>query len=87
MMKTFILSAAMVLMIAHPAFAKPMVLKGAAADAFIAKHFPDAEIPGDVSGKFTYVHDHRNIVGRAKCSVPAMGARSDGAVSECTVWC
>jgi hypothetical protein len=68
-----------------PAQAKTVHLKGAKADAFIAKHFPNAVIPGDVDGKFTYkTYGHKHI-GRAHCHVPAMGERSNGVVSSCTV--
>ena len=52
-----------------------MTLTGKAAEAFIAKSFPNAYIPGDVSGAFHYDRDGRKGVGHAKCSVPAMGAR------------
>jgi len=55
---------------------------GAKADAFIAKYLPNASIPGPINQAFTYDH-HRH--GWASCNVPAMGARSDGAVSECYV--
>jgi hypothetical protein len=68
------------------AFTQPVVLKGHSADAFISTHFPNAVIPGDVTGKFAYDRHGRKRVGHAKCNVPAMGARSDGAVSTCTVW-
>ena len=85
-MKRAILLTAALIAIAHPALAHPVRLKGGVADAFIAKNFPNAEIPGDVSGAFTYVRHGRKHVGHAKCNVPAMGARSDGAVSTCTVW-
>lgn len=86
MVKTLLVPAATLLAIAQPASAHPVPLKGAAADAFIARNFPNAEIPGEVSGKFTWVRHGYQHVGRAKCFVPAMGARSDGAVSTCTVW-
>lgn len=85
-MKAAIFSFAMVLLVAHPAFAGPGILKGRAADKFIAKHFPNADIPGPVSGAFAYVKRGRRATGHAKCFVPAMGARSEGAVSTCSVW-
>jgi hypothetical protein len=70
---------------ASPAYARTVHLRGDEADAFITKNFPDAEIPGEVKGKFTYIEHGRRRVGHAKCYVPAMGGRSDGAVSTCTV--
>ena len=85
-MKRALLFAAGFVAMAGPALAHPVTLRRGAADAFIAKSFPNAEIPGDVSGAFTYVRHGGTHVGHAKCNVPAMGARSDGAVSTCTVW-
>ncbi len=85
-MKTAFLFAAALLAMAQPALARPVTLKGAAADAFIAKYFPNAYIPGEVDGPFTAIRHGRKHVGHAKCNVPAMGARSDGAVSTCAVW-
>jgi hypothetical protein len=65
---------------------RPAILKGKAAEDFIAKYFPKADIPGPVNGRFRYyAHGHIHV-GHANCDVPAMGARSDGAVSTCTVW-
>ena len=55
---------------------------GAKAEAFIARYLPNASIPGPINQAFVYGH-HRH--GWASCNVPAMGARSDGAVSECYV--
>jgi hypothetical protein len=70
---------------AFPALAGTVHLSGSKADRFIARHFPNAVIPGDVSGKFTYrVCGHKHV-GRAHCHVPAMGERSNGVVSTCTV--
>lgn len=86
-MKKIILPAAMLLVIADAANARPVILKGDPADAFIAKHFPNAELPGPVSGAFTYLSKRgRQAAGHARCFVPAIGARSDGAVSTCSVW-
>ncbi len=85
-MKKVILSAAALIALASSAFAHPVTLKRAAADAFIAKYFPNAYIPGDLEGPFSYVRQGGKNVGHAKCNVPAMGARSDGAVSTCSVW-
>jgi hypothetical protein len=68
---------------ACPSQARTVHLRGDRADAFIAAHFPDAEIPGPVHGRFTDGAPHHRRRGRAVCFVPAMGARSDGAVSTC----
>jgi len=85
-MKKVILSVAMLLMISASANAKTLILKGDAADSFIGRHFPDASIPGPVSGAFTYINKMgKQSRGFAQCSVPAMGGRSDGEVSECSV--
>ena len=43
----------------------PLKLTGKAADAFIAKYFPQADIPGPVSGSFRYFKHGRTHVGRA----------------------
>ena len=85
--KTLVVLAGMLLAVAPAAAADgPVTLTGKAAEAFIAKYFPNAYIPGDVSGKFHYHQRGRKGVGHAKCSVPAMGAAGDGVVSTCTVW-
>jgi len=84
-MDRFLLSLAICGLSASPAYALTTHLKGEKADAFIAKYFPNADIPGPVQGKFTYVKGRHKVIGRATCNVPAMGARSDGAVSTCTV--
>jgi hypothetical protein len=68
-----------------PAQARTALLSGKKADAFVAKHFPNADIPGDVDGRFSYVAGGRERFGRAHCHVPAMGERSNGVVSSCTV--
>jgi hypothetical protein len=68
-----------------PAQARTVHLSGKKADAFIARHFPNADIPGDVDGGFSYVARGCKRFGRAHCHVPAMGERSDGVVSSCTV--
>ena len=85
-MKTLVLAGTLLAVAQAAAADKPVTLTGKAAEAFIAKAFPHAYIPGDVSGPFHYDRDGRKGVGRARCSVPAMGARSDGAVSTCTIW-
>ncbi len=47
---------------ASPAYARTVHLRGDEADAFITKNFPDAEIPGEVKGKFTYIeHGHKRV--------------------------
>jgi hypothetical protein len=85
-MKKILLSLAILLAIAPSTNARTMILKGDAADAFVSKHFPNADIPGPVEGPFVYLNRMgRRTKGFARCSVPAMGARSDGAVSTCTV--
>jgi len=70
---------------ASPAQARTEHLRGDKADAFIAENFPKAELPGEVKGAFTYAQHGRKKIGHARCNVPAMGARSDGAVSTCAV--
>jgi hypothetical protein len=86
-MRRLILPVAMLLMITASASAfEAEKLRGAAADAFIAKYFPNAAIPGPFKGEFTYTNKKgEQTRGLAKCLVPAMGARSDGAVSMCKV--
>jgi hypothetical protein len=84
-MKKLLLSLVLCGLFASPAYALTLHLKGKKADAFIAKHFPNASIPGPVEGSFTYGVLHYKRYGRASCNVPAMGARSDGAVSTCMV--
>jgi hypothetical protein len=66
--------------------ARTVRLKGAAAEAFISKNFPKADIPGPVSGRFRYVDARgRTKWGEADCNYPAMGGRSEGDVTTCTV--
>jgi hypothetical protein len=85
-MNKVILASAALLFIASPANAEAVILKGQAAESFIAKYFPQASIPGPVSGVFSYIDKWgRHRKGHARCDVPAMGARSDGAVSRCSV--
>ena len=84
-MNRFLLSLALCGLSVTPALAAPVHLKGAKADAFIAKYFPNADIPGPVAGSFTYVKGGHKAVGHANCNVPAMGGRSNGDVSTCTV--
>ena len=84
-MKKLMLSLTLCGLFASPADALTAHLKGKKADAIIAKHFPEASIPGPVEGAFTYGAFHYKRFGHASCNAPAMGARSDGAVSTCTV--
>ena len=66
--------------------AKSVTLEGARAEAFIARHFPDADIPGPVSGRFEYItKTGQQLKGYADCFVPAMGGRSNGQTSSCDV--
>ena len=60
-------------------------LQGQAADDFIARHFPNAVFPGALKAPFTYLSHGQRRHGIASCTVPAMGARSDGAVDFCDV--
>ena len=84
-MKKLILITVLML-VGSVAKAETVAYDGEAADAFIARHFPDAEIPGPVEGSFQYINRHRQLrQGFAKCFVPAMGGRSDGYVSTCEV--
>lgn len=76
---------ALTLFSAVGAEARPVWLKGRAADRFIAVHFPHASIPGPINAAFYYRSYHRLRRGWASCNVPAMGARSDGVVSTCYV--
>jgi hypothetical protein len=71
-----VMTTTMLLSLPSPVDARTLRLKGNAADAFIEKHFPNASIPGHVGGSFK---------GYARCFVPAMGGRSNGQVSSCTV--
>jgi hypothetical protein len=85
-MKAWILSAALLVVVSYSANAEAVKLKGEAADAFVAKYFPSAPIPGAIKGEFTYTNKRgEQTRGLAKCVIPAMGARSDGAVSLCKV--
>jgi|GEM_PF-2524979 hypothetical protein len=58
-------------------------LVGDAAVSFIEKHFPNAEIPGNVEGSFTYTVGKKT--GHAKCFYPAMGGRSNGVEPSCDI--
>jgi hypothetical protein len=85
-MRGFTICLAILGMAATSASAETVHLTGKAAEAFIASRFPEASIPGPVVGEFTYVDKRgKRRFGRARCDVPAMGARSEGAVSTCVV--
>jgi hypothetical protein len=85
-MKRWIVAGVAVAMISSAAHAQAVKLRGAAADSFVAKYFPNAAVPGRVKGQFTYANKSgQRRTGLAKCEIPAMGARSDGAVSLCKV--
>ena len=85
-MNKAILASAGLLFLFPMADTNAAVLKGAAADAFIQKYLPNAVIPGPAGGRFAYVDKRgRRHWGHARCSVPAMGARSEGEVSRCYV--
>ena len=85
-MNRLIFVSAALVTISSSAQAKAVKLRGAAADSFVAKYFANAAVPGLVKGQFTYTNNlGKRLKGLAKCEVPAMGARSDGAVSLCKV--
>ncbi len=61
-------------------------LTGAKAESFIARHFATASIPGPAEGDFTYINRlNLKATGYAECEYPAMGVRSEGEVTRCTV--
>ena len=77
---------AALIMISWSAQAQAAKLRGPAADSFVARYFPNAAVPGPIKGQFTYTNRRGDkVTGLAKCNVPAMGARSEGAVSVCKV--
>jgi hypothetical protein len=85
-MNRLIVVGAALVMISSSANAQAVKLRGKAADAFVAKYFPNAAVPGPIKGQFTYTSKSGvKERGLAKCVIPAMGARSDGAVSLCKV--
>ena len=85
-MNRLIVVVAAQVMISSLAQAQAVKLRGKAADAFVAKYFPDAAVPGPIKGQFTYTSKSgAQTSALAKCVIPAMGARSDGAVSLCKV--
>jgi hypothetical protein len=54
-MNKIILASAAFLFVSWSANAEAAILKGQAAESFIAKYFPQASIPGPVSGAFSYI--------------------------------
>jgi hypothetical protein len=84
MNRLIVVGAALVAM-SSSAQAQAVKLRGPAADAFVAKYFPNAAVPGRIKGQFTYSKSGATRSGLAKCDIPAMGARSDGAISLCKV--
>jgi hypothetical protein len=53
-MNRLIVFAAALVMMSSSAHAQAVKLRGPAADAFVAKYFPNADVPGRVKGEFTY---------------------------------
>ena len=85
-MNRLTLSLAMLVVISSAANAQAVKLKGAEADSFVSKYFPNAAVPSLIKGEFTYTNKRgEQTRGLAKCTIPAMGARSDGAVSLCKI--
>jgi hypothetical protein len=85
MNRLIVVGAAQVAM-SSSAQAQAAKLRGPARDAFVAKYFPNAAVPRRIKGQFTYTSKSgAKGSGLAKCDFPAMGARSDGAVSLCKV--
>jgi hypothetical protein len=85
-MNRLILVGAALVAMSSLAEAQAVKLRGPAADAFVAKYFPKAAVPGLVKGQFTYTSKGgAQGTGLAKCDIPAMGARSEGAISLCKV--
>jgi hypothetical protein len=81
-MNRLIVSLAAVLMISS-ANAQAVKLRGEAADAFIAKYFPNAGAPALIKSTFTYTSKNgQRGRGLAKCIVPA---RSESGASLCKV--
>jgi hypothetical protein len=82
-MNKLIVSFATLLLISSSADAQAVKLRGEAADAFVAKYFPNAGAPALIKSTFTYTGKNgQRGRGLAKCIVPA---RSDGGESLCKV--
>jgi hypothetical protein len=85
-MNRLVVAGAALVVSSSSAHAQAVKLRGPAADAFVAKYFPNAAVPGRIKGQFSYTSKSgAKGSGLAKCVIPAMGARSDGAVSLCKV--
>jgi hypothetical protein len=81
-MNRLIVSLAALLVISSSASAQAVKLRGEAADAFVAKYFPNAGAPALIKNTFSYTSKNgQRVRGLAKCIIPA---RSDGA-SLCKV--
>ena len=82
-MNRLIVSFAALLMIYSSANAQAVKLRGEAANAFVAKYFPNAGAPALIKSTFTYTGKNgQHGRGLAKCIIPA---RSDGGQSLCKV--
>jgi hypothetical protein len=85
-MKKIILLAMTLVLVSPLVNAKTKNLSDDSACEFLAKYFPDAAIPGRVSGTFVYVNKRSELKhGYADCFYPAMGGRSQGLVPTCEV--
>jgi hypothetical protein len=56
-MNRLIFVSAALVTISSSAQAKVVKLRGAAADSFVAKYFPNAAVPGLAKGQFTYTNN------------------------------
>ena len=82
-MNRLIVSLAALLVISSSASAQAVKLRGEAADAFVAKYFPNAGAPALIKSTFTYTRKNGvKSSGLAKCIIPE---RSDGAISLCKI--
>ena len=85
-MKKLVLATLSLVFISQLAQAQTVELTGSAAESFIERHFPNAEIPGHLNGTFLYINKNgKTKRGYAECFYPPMGARSDGVETTCTV--
>ena len=82
-MNRWIVSVAALAVISTSANAEAVKLSGEAANAFVAKYFPNAGAPALIKGAFPYTSKSgAKSTGLAKCIIPA---RSAGGVSLCKV--
>jgi hypothetical protein len=82
-MNRLVVSLAALILISSSASAQAVKLRGEAADAFVAKYFPNAGAPALIKSTFTYASKNgQRGRGLAKCIVPA---RSEGGESVCKV--